>query len=136
MIRRWVAAYRLHGNASLRRKRAEYSSVFKMSVLQHMWDNGLSKNQAAAVFNIPNATTIRIWENRYRDGGSAALARVKTSTPEMPVPKPPPPSLPNQELTREQLLERVQYLEMEVVVLKKLETLTQTKKALALKKRK
>jgi transposase len=41
-----------------------------------------------------------------------------------------------QELTREELLKRVEYLQMEVAVLKKLEALAQAKKAAARKKRK
>lgn len=133
MIRRWVAAYRLHGNDSLRRSRVNYSAEFKMSVLQHMWDNALSYNQTAAVFNIPSATSIGIWEKRYRNGGSETLERVKKK-PDMPVPPSKPASPAAEELTREQLLKRVERLEMEVVVLKKLQALTQAKKALALKK--
>jgi transposase len=142
MIRRWVAAYRLHGEESVGRKRARYSTEFKLSVLRHLWDNALSYNQAAAVFNIPNPTTIGIWEKRYRDGGSEALARITPPIPEMPESSPQPDnkpeadSKPEQELSREQLLDRIEYLQMEVAVLKKLQALTQAKKAAALKKRK
>jgi transposase len=136
MIRRWVAAYRLHGDQSLCRRREHYSAEFKLSVVQHMWDNALSTNQTAAVFNIPNPTSIRIWVKRYSEGGSDALARISKTVPDMPAPAPKPDNKPEQELTREELLKRVEYLQMEVAVLKKLQALTQARKAAAPKKRK
>jgi transposase len=137
MIRRWVAAYRLHGDESFRQRQGCYTHEFKLSVLQHMWDNALSANQTAAIFNIPNPTSIRIWSRRYDEGGSEALAsRRKAALLDMPARASKSDDKPNQELTREELLKRVEYLEMEVVVLKKLEALTQAKKAAARKKRK
>ena len=135
-IRRWVAAYRLHGDESFNRRQGHYSVQVKLSVLQHMWDNGLSVNQTAAVFNIPNPASIRIWAKRYDEVGSEALARTQTAVPDMPAPTTKPEDKLLHELTREELLKRVEYLQMEVVVLKKLEALTQANKAAALKKRK
>jgi transposase len=138
MIRRWVATYRLHGEESFRQRQGHYDVNFKMSVLRHMWDNALSVNQTAAFFNIPNPTSIRIWANRYDQGGSEALNRKTTAliASTMSAPTSKPENKPEQEMTREDLLKRVKYLEMEVAVLKKLEALTQAKKAAALKKRK
>ena len=140
IIKRWVAAYRLHGEESLCRRYTSYSAEFKLSVLEHMWDNALSNNQVAAVFNIPNPSSIRSWERRYQDGGSKALAHLKKSTSDMPVPplqpERNPEARPLQELTHEQLLARAEHLQMEVAVLKKLQALTQAKRAATLKKRK
>lgn len=136
MIRRWVGAYRLHGDESFRQRQGHYAIEFKLSVLQHMWDNALSANQTAAVFNIPNPTSIRIWSRRYDEGGREALVCHRTAaTLDMPAPS-KSDDKPDQELTREELLKRVKYLEMEVAVLKKLEALTQAKKAAARKKHK
>lgn len=135
-IRRWVDAYRLHGDASFERRQDHYPSEFKLSVLQHMWDNAATINQTAAVFNIPHPDSVRIWAKRYDEGGCKALGRVKTAAPDMPTRLPPPDDKPVHELTREELLKRVEYLQMEVAVLKKLEALTQAKKAAAPKKRK
>ena len=137
VIRRWVDAYRLHGDEAFRRRRKHYSPEEKLSVLQHMWDNALSINQTAAVFNIPNPDSIRTWAKRYEECGSEALGRIKSVAPDMPARVTPPDDKPVEELTREELLKRVQYLQMEVAVLKKLEALAQAKKkAAALKKRK
>lgn len=135
-IRRWVDAYRLHGDAAFRRRQEHYSPEFKLSVLQHMWDNALSINQTAAVFNIPNPDSIRTWAKRYDEGGSEALGRIQAAVVDMPARVTPPDDRPVQELTREELLKRVEYLQMEVAVLKKLEALAQAKKAAARKKRK
>lgn len=136
VIRRWVDAYRLHGEEAFCRRREHYSTEHKLSVLQHMWDNALSINQAAAVFNIPNPDSIRTWAKRFGEGGSDALGRIQTAVPDMPARITPPDDRPLQELTREELLKRAEYLQMEVAVLKKLEALAQAKKAAARKKRK
>jgi transposase len=136
-IRLWVNAYRLHGDESFVRRRDNYPAEFKLSVLQHMWDNATTINQTAALFNIPHPDSIRIWAKRYGEGDSEALGRIKPAVPDMPKRMLPHDDKPAQELTREELLQRVEWLQMEVVVLKKLEALTQAKKkAAALKKRK
>jgi transposase len=135
VIRRWVDAYRLHGDEALLRRHEHYSPEHKLLVLQHMWDNALSINQTAAFFNIPNPDSIRTWVKRYDEGGSEALVR-KPAVPDMPARVTPPDDKPVEELTREELLKRVEYLQMEVAVLKKLEALAQAKKAGARKKRK
>ena len=136
VIRRWVDAYRLHGDGAFLRRREHYSPELKLSVLQHMWDNALSINQTAAAFNIPNPDSIRTWAKRYGEGGTEALGRIQVAVPDMPARITPPDDRPVQELTREELLKRVEYLQMEVAVLKKLEALAQAKKAAARKKRK
>lgn len=136
MIRRWVAAYRIHGNDALCKKRAHYSASFKVSVLQHMWDNALSKNQTAAHFNIRNATSIGIWEKRYRVGGIEALVPAPKIAPTMPDPKPPQQNTPAEQRTLEEVLKENEALRMEVEVLKKLQALVQAQKANAPQKRK
>lgn len=134
-IRNWVAAYRLHGIEGLRRKVARYDAKFKLSVLQYMWDNGLSNRQAAAHFNVRNPTSIGNWETRYREGGVAALARpIHVPSMKAPISKPEPK--PDHERSREELLKELEYLRMENEVLKKLEALAQARKAGATKKRK
>lgn len=76
LLRSWVARYQLHGNDGLSpRKRGHYTPEFKLSVLQHMWDNGLSYRQTAAVFNLPNSSRIGGWERRYQSGGPDNLGR-------------------------------------------------------------
>lgn len=141
MLERWVMAYRLHGSAGLSKKSSTYSAEFKLSVLQHMWDNQLSVIQTAARFDIRHHAMVGIWERAYRDGGLEALVprargrpkamatRVSTPTPESPQ--------DDDKLSREQLLAEVQQLRMELAYTKKLHALVQARqKQVPQKKRK
>jgi len=139
VVRRWVEWYRRHGVDGLTKKPRSYSADFKLSVLQHMWDNSLSQTQVAAIFNIGNLTSIGTWERRYLDGGIEALARPSRTRHEPMVhpPSEPAQKTSDEERTREQLLSELARLRAEVAYLKKLEALVQAKKKSAeLKKRK
>lgn len=70
ILQRWVAAYQLHGGAGLRKKCSGYSAEYKLSVLQHMWDNRLSINQTAARFDIRNYAMVSMWERAYQRAAS------------------------------------------------------------------
>lgn len=138
-VHKWVAAYRQHGTLGIDKKYTHYDAQFKLSVLQHMWDKGLSQREAAAVFNIRSAPSIGVWERQYYAGGIDALAPHRRGRrkkmPDAPIPK--PPAATDQTRTREQLLEEINYLRMENAYLKKLEALVQAdKKAAQRKKRK
>jgi transposase len=133
LVRRWVLWYRTHGVAGLSKQKRSYSAQFKLSVLQHMWDNSLSHTKAAAVFNIGNTVSIGIWERRFHSGGIEALSRPSRQKPEqLNAPTSKPPAAPNDaERSREELVAEVEYLRMEVAVLKKLQALVQAKRKLA-----
>jgi transposase len=139
MVRSWVARYRLHGNDGLsQRKRGHYTPEFKLSVLQHMWENALSYRQTAAAFNLPNAGRIGEWERRYQSGGADGLGRCPRSNDgkmKAPTPKPTPTAPGDDTRPREELLEELQWLRMENAYLKKLKALVDAKSATA-KKRK
>lgn len=132
IVRRWVLWYRNHGLAGLTKQYGRYSPEFKLSVLQHMWDNSLSKTQVAAVFNIRNTVSVGTWERRFLSGGIEALARMSTRKScqlNAPTSKPPPPAT-DLERTREELLAELDDLRLEVIVLKKLQALAQARKKL------
>ena len=133
-IKRWVAAYRLHGLAGLSRKAAHYKAQFKLSILQHMWENGLSYKKTAAVFNT-HPSSVATWESRYRTGGMEGLDRPNSHARQMKKPS-TKPDKPDAERTRDELLKENEYLRMEVEVLKKLQALVQAQKLAATKKRK
>jgi transposase len=137
IVRRWVLWYRTHGVAGLSKPRRSFSPEFKLSVLQHMWDNSLSHTKVAAVFNIGNTVSIGLWERRFHSGGIEALARPSRRKPEQlnaPTSKPPPPTN-DAERSREELLAEVDQLRMEVAILKKLQALVQKRKLAARTKR-
>ena len=60
-VHKWVAVYRQHGASGIDKKSMHYDAQFKLSVLQNVWNKGLSQREAAAVFNIRNAASIGVW---------------------------------------------------------------------------
>jgi len=128
LVERWVTAYRLHGDAGLRKKRSRYTAAFKLSVLQYMWENRLSITQTAARFDIRGHSTVGVWERAYQEGGSEALARPPTSRSEkMIIPTTKPEVAHEDKRSREELLAELEYLRMENAYLKKLRALVQAR---------
>jgi transposase len=125
----WVRLYRIHGKDGLKKKHSSYSAEFKLSVLQHMWDNELSYGQTGAAFNIRNRGAVGTWERSYREGGIDALRPQPRRRPrQMPAPTTNPESSSDDEKrTREELLAEVNQLRMENAYLKKLRALVQAK---------
>lgn len=127
MVRRWVSSFRTLGINGLRKKFSRYSAEFKLSVLQHMWDNDLSYGQAAVQFDIRNPNGLEALQPGRR-GRSRQM-------PAPPIKTEAPPE--DAHRSREELLAEVKQLRMEVAYLKKLRALVQAQqKALPAKKRK
>ena len=136
-VEKWVAIHAAHGLAGLVKKFSHYDAEFKLSVLQRMWEDGLSHRQAAAVFNIRNMSCLSDWERRYERSGIEALASRRRGRPKS-MPKPPtaPPAAdrphgpPGDDTrSREELVAELNYLRMENDYLKKLKALTQERQA-------
>lgn len=132
MVRKWVACHQAHGLAGLSRKFSHYDAQFRLSVLERMWKDGLSRRQAAALFNIRSAACLSVWEDRYERGGIEALSPRRKgkprSMPEPPIQDSAGDRRENDEAkSREELLAEVAYLRMENDYLKKLEALTQAR---------
>jgi transposase len=137
LVERWVKAYQIHGFAGLREKRSRYDCAFKLSVLQHMWENRSSITQTAAQFDIRRHSTVGDWERAYREGGVTALTPAPTRrVKKIPIPT-TTPAVPAGEDTRsrEELLAEVAHLRMEVAYLKKLDALVQARQKLAAPKK-
>lgn len=128
-VRKWVLAYQMHGNVAQIGKRRQYSAQFKLSVLKYMWENELSMLQTAAKFDIRDHGMVGKWERAYRDGGVEALVpRPKEQFNPMATPVPKPDSPPDDdERTREQLLDEILQLRMELAYTKKLQALVQAR---------
>jgi transposase len=129
LIERWVKAYQLHGDAGLSKKRSRYDADFKLSVLQHMWENRLSITQTAARFDIRRHSTVGDWERAYREGGVKALTPAPTRTVKKIAIAPTESAVPAGEdkRSREELLAELEYLRMENAYLKKLKALVQAR---------
>lgn len=136
-LRKWVAAFEVHGVEGLREKRRElYGIEFRLQVLQRVRDEGLSYRQAAALFNIRSFNIIGRWERAYERDGMSGLEPKRTGPKkQMSKPKPPsvpPPQLEDKDRSREQLIAELNSLRLENTYLKKLDALvqSQTKSAL------
>ncbi|GAB6873442.1 helix-turn-helix domain-containing protein [Halomonas shantousis] len=128
-LRQWRDNYRQHGALGLRRKYRHRSAAFKLAVLERMWRDGLSRRQAAVLFDIRECGAIGRWEQQYHSGGLSALAPKRKGRRPMakkPSSSPPPP---DRERSHEELLEELAYLRAENAYLKKLDALTREKRA-------
>lgn len=131
LLRRWVEAYRLHGDASLRVRNKSYSPEFKLSVLQRMWRDNLSLRRVAALFNLGNSTQVGRWQQQYYSGGFEALSAGKGLSIAMPPPtdKTPDPTSPSDDdLSHAELLIKLRKLQVENAWLKKLKEFREEKK--------
>jgi transposase len=128
-IRKWALAYQAHGHSGLNSSYQAHSAYFKFQVLQYMAQHQISARPAAAHFKIGGMSSILQWQKLYNEGGITALE---------PKPKGRAPmskktdytvllSKPVSELSHEELLKRLEYLEVENAYLKKLEALAQQK---------
>ncbi len=101
IVKRWVDLHRIHGAAGLAKKFNHYSAEFRLSVLQHMWNNQLSYGETATLFNIRSPGSLGIWERCYHSGGIDALSpRPRGKPKKMPDPKNTEPQLPTDDEKR------------------------------------
>lgn len=131
MVRRWTAAYKAHGLAGLKKPYALYPIGIRYQAVQSVLTDGLSIYETMDKYNIPTHTTIETWVRLYNEGGIDALqnkprGRPKMSKQEKPRPL---PEKPLEEMTREELLEEVEYRRAEVAYLKKLRALVQSRQS-------
>ncbi|WP_077184522.1 helix-turn-helix domain-containing protein, partial [Burkholderia cenocepacia] len=124
-VSQWYATYQAHGKDGVRRKYNSYDVAFRLKVVQHMREHGVSSKEAAARFNIRNPSAVLEWARRYDDGGLTALAprpkgRRPTAMPKTPPAQPLNPTDGTDTRTREDLLQELNYLRMENAYLKKL----------------
>ena len=136
LLRSWVERFRLHGQEGLsKRAWGRYTVEFKLSVLKHMWDNGLSYRQTAAVFNLPSATRVSDWERRHNSGAEGLTLHSRGSR-KMKTPPVTPPIPDDSQRSHKELMEELEYLRAENACLKKLKALVESKKSTPAKKRK
>ncbi|MDB5806018.1 MAG: transposase family protein [Betaproteobacteria bacterium] len=140
LVQRWVASYRQHGLAGLRKKSSQHNTAqFKLSVLKRMWKKEWSYTHTATWFDIRSEAEVGKWERQYHSGGLDALASRPRGRPKKMPNLPAPPteaSSPEDERTREQLLKENIELRAEVAYLKKVDALIQAKRSKLRKKRK
>lgn len=137
LLTRWVSAYKLHGAESLNRRHRCYPITFKHQVVQSVINGTMTANEALAHYNIPANTTLSTWIRLYNEGGVDALQNRPRGRPKMSKQAKPKPlsEKPFEEMTRDELLEELEYRRAEVAYLKKLDALIQSRKLAAKTKR-
>ncbi|QXG37473.1 IS3 family transposase [Pseudomonas viridiflava] len=115
LLRRWVASYKQQGHISPHKPRLRYSDAFKLSVLEHKREHGLSLRQTAAHFGIGQPVQIGIWEQQHYSNGP--VPSVQTRRKPVAMTKKPYPIKPvtddDTQKTRDQLMAELEYLRME-----------------------
>jgi transposase len=132
MVRRWVGAYRHHGNAGLIRQRGAYTLAFKLEVLHRGVAENLSRRELAAIYNIGNPHSITTWQQQKARGELRSLKSTRPSGQDISVPAKKKTSSQSSETKRseesDQLLRENQRLRAEVAYLKKFNALVLAKK--------
>jgi transposase-like protein len=117
VLKRLVRSYFEHGEKGLHSHAYNWTAEQKYQVLTYMHEHHLSCTETGIKFGISGSATIWQWEKRYLENGIEGLEdKKKCRKPRVQKPKPP-------KTREEELLERIQYLEVENAYLKKLNAL-------------
>ena len=131
---KWICFYEKYGNKGLLpRKNQNYSSKFKLKVLESIDKDSLTLKEACSKFNIPSDSVIVKWQRDYEQSGTSGLINKPRGRPRsMQFKRAKKKS--NKPLTREdELLRENESLRAELDLLKKLQALIQAEQS---KKRK
>jgi transposase len=94
-VRRWVNLYKQFGKEGLKLRHGSYSGQFKIKVIKYMLKNHLSLTQTAALFGVPQDSTVGCWFKKYESQGvegllketrgrkKSIMAEKKTKTPKL-----------------------------------------------------
>ena len=129
-LRRWVAAYELHGPDGLTSKTSQFSPEFRLHVVMTIIRDKLSLREATAKFNIAGEGTVYQWVKCYQTNGTDALLSLRQGRKKLKKEIMPPSvttDIPAEQLTDEQKLAEIRFLRAQVDYLKKLQALAQEK---------
>lgn len=129
-LRRWVAAYELHGPDGLTRKDGQFSPEFRLNVVMAVIRDKLSLREATAKFNLSGESTVYQWVKCYQANGTDALLNLSQGGKKLKKEMTPPSvttDIPAEQLTDEQKLAEIRFLRAQVDYLKKLQALAQEK---------
>ncbi len=117
VIEYYFRLFEEHGEGGLQSKNYNLGSAQKYQILQYMHEHHLSYKEIGIQFGLSGSSTIWQWEQRYLENGIEGLEdKKKGRKPRVQKPKPP-------KTREEELLERIEDLEIENAYLKKLNAL-------------
>lgn len=131
-VQRWLEQYKQAGVKGFRIRNGHYEGRFKVLVVRYYLEKGLSLNQTAGHFNIPNASVICQWLRAYERFGASGLSRTRGRKRSIMTRKPRKkentPADPAAQKVAE-MQKELDYLRAENAFLKKLRALVQQKEA-------
>ena len=66
-VKYWVSLYSRYGEEGLRMQHRYYPVDFKYKVLQDVFENHLSLQEAALKYGIPSPSTVLMWQRKYKN---------------------------------------------------------------------
>ena len=131
----WVKLFEVQGEKGFKKGYTNYSSEFKLDVLNFMNETGTSFLETASTFNISSPSIIYRWDQLLKTKGLDALEPKKKERPSMKkeTKKVEPKKFIPAEDSMEALQAKIKHLEMENAYLKKLNALVQMQEKLQTK---
>ena len=132
VVRSWLAHYKQDGIEGLQLRNGRYSPSFKLQVVRAYLKKGLSLNQVATKFKIPNIGVISRWVITYKHWGAEGLLPKTKGRKKLAMSKKPKKKVSQSSAVASkstELQKEVEYLRAENAFLKKLEALVQQEKA-------
>jgi len=132
-VQRWLEQYKQDGVKGLKFRNGHYSDQLRLQVVRYYLKKGLSLNQTAGHFKIPNASVICKWLKAYQRFGIDGLAnkrrgRKKSIMTKKPGKKEDTAADPAAQKLAE-MQKELDYLRAENAFLKKLSALVQQEEA-------
>jgi transposase len=132
-VRRWLGQYKEYGVKGFKFRNGNYERSFRLQVVRYYLKKGLSLNETANYFKIPNAAVVRQWVERYKRLGASGLTneprgRKRSSMAQKPKKKEITSSDPAAQKLAE-LQKELEYLRAENAFLKKYNALVQQEEA-------
>lgn len=139
-VKYWVSLYSRYGEEGLRMQHRYYPVDFKYKVLQDVFENHLSLQEAALKYGIPSPSTVLMWQRKYKNVGLSGLhggSRLwfeDMITKENDLFKEPEEFVDPKPKDNKDLLKEIELLKAENAYLKKLRALVQERIARESKK--
>jgi transposase len=133
VIRRWLGQYNEYGVKGFKFRNGSYERSFKLQVVGYYLKKGLSLNQTANYFKIPNAGIVSQWVKSYkRLGAMGLLNELRGRKRSIMAKKPKNKEVTSNDPAAQKLVElqkELEYLRAENAFLKKFNALVQQQEA-------
>lgn len=127
LVRKWVTFYEKYGIDGLRHKRKAYTGEFKLSVIKYLLDNNSSIGDTALNFCIKSSVTVNKWLKIYKEYGEEGLLNNRKVRPSI-MKKDIKVDITKKPKTIDEAMAIIEYQQMEIDYLKKLDALVQKRK--------